>query len=248
MIEKINKDKQECLVFFNPMCSDINFWKKKIPQELVNNYEVNFINYPGYNSSFIPFKTFDELATYYHNELLSDIKKPMHLIGYSYGGLLIQHLLNNKYQNLKSVTLIACSNKLAVRDKEIVSVLKDLVAKDLYLFSRVLTLFSHKPEEINNNPLIGLQKFSNLKLTVKDYKPILQQLNHVLKIKEIKIKKQSTTTMLIYGEQDRLVDTSTINRFKGFLNKLEIIKLTDESHIIEMETIFKHLINFLKRP
>lgn len=245
MIERINTDKPECLIFFNPMSSDICFWKNSIPQELINNYEVIFVDYPGYNSPIKQLKSFNDLATYYHNLLLCKITKPMHLIGYSYGGLLIQHLLNNKYQHLKSITLVACSNKLAIRDKEIVSILKNVIVNDLYLFSRLLTLFSHKPEEINNNPLIGLQKFSNLKITTKSYKPILQQLNHVLQLKEVDIRKQSTKSILIYGEDDRLIDMTTINRFQKSLNNITIVKLNDESHIIEINKVFKHIINFL---
>jgi len=246
MIERINKNQEECLIFFNPMSSDLCFWKNVIPQELKKEYEVIFVDYPGYNSPFIPFKSFEELSDYYHYELLSNIDKPMHLIGYSYGGLLVQHLLNNKYANLKTVTLIGCSNKLAVRDKEIVSILKSIVANDLYLFSRALSIFSHKPEDIDANPLIGLKKFSNLKLTVKDHLPILQQLNHILKIKEIEVRKQSTNALLIYGEHDRLIDLSTISRFKGFLDNLEIRELTNESHIISLEKVFVLITKFLK--
>jgi pimeloyl-ACP methyl ester carboxylesterase len=246
MIERINIDKSECLVFFNPMSSDICFWKNSIPQELINNYEIIFIDYPGYNSPMDQLNSFDDLATYYHKLLLCKITKPIHLIGYSYGGLLIQHLLNNKYQHLKSVILIACSNKLAVRDKEIVSILKNVIVKDLYLFSRLLSLFSHKPKEINENPLIGLQKFSNLKITTKNYKPVLQQLNHVLQLKEIDIRKQSTKSLLIYGEEDRLIDITTLNRFQNLLNNIKIVKLNNESHIIEISKVFKHIIKFLK--
>ena len=247
MIQRINKGNPESLLFFNPMSCDINFWKKTIPSELINNYDVLLINYPGYSSPFIPFPSFQDLADYYHKKVLSKLDKPMHLIGYSYGGLLVQHLLNNHYDNLESVTLIGCSNKLAVRDREIVSIFKNIVTKDLYLFSRILSILSHNPEEIEQNPLIGLQKFSNLKLTVEDYQPILQQLNHILKVKEIEVRDQQVPAMLIYGDQDRLIETSTINRFKEFLEHLEIVKLKGESHILDMENVFHHIVKFLKK-
>lgn len=71
MIERINIDKPECLVFFNPMSSDICFWKNSIPQELINNYEIIFIDYPGYNSPMEQLNSFNDLATYYHKLLLS---------------------------------------------------------------------------------------------------------------------------------------------------------------------------------
>ena len=247
MIEQIDSDKEECLVFFNPMGSSIHFWKRDFPQKLINNYEVIFVDYPGYNSQYIPIKSFDELASFYDKKLLSIIQKPMHFIGYSYGGLLILHLLNNKYQNLKSATLISCSNKLTIRDKEVVSVMKKIISYDMHLFSRTLSLFSHKPEQINNNPLIGLQTFSNLKLTIKDNRPVVQQLNHLLQMGEIKVKNQTVKSMLIYGEEDRLIDTSTLNRFNSFFKNLEIKKLENESHIIDTKKIFNHIIEFIKK-
>lgn len=246
MIERINTDKPECILFFNPMSSDICFWKNNIPESLINNYEIIFINYPGYNSPMEKINSFQELADYYESKLLSKINKPMHLIGYSYGGLLIQHIIQKEYQNLKTVTLVACSNKLAVRDKEIVSVLKNVIVKDMYLFSRILSLFSHKPNEINENPLLGLQKFSNLKITTSNYEPVLQQLNHLSKLKDITIREQSTKTLIIYGEQDRLIDMTTLNRFKAFLKKIKIIKLKNESHIIEISKVYKHIVEFIK--
>ncbi len=247
MIKRINTHNPECLVFFNPMSSDICFWKNSIPQELINNYEIIFIDYPGYNSPLKEFKSFNDLATHYHEELICKIKKPMHLIGYSYGGLLIQHLLNNEYPYLKSIILVGCSNKLAPRDKEIVSILKSIISHDLYLFSRLLSLFSHRPNEINDNPLIGLQKFSNIKLTTANHKPVLQQLNHILKIKEIDIREQATKSLLIYGEQDRLIDITTIDRFKKLLHNIKFVKLDDESHIADIDKVYKQIVKFLKK-
>lgn len=246
MIERINIDKPECIVFFNPMSSDIGFWKNNIPSELINNYEIIFIDYPGYNSQMEVIKSFDDLATYYHELLLSKITKPMHLIGYSYGGLLIQHLIKIKYYNLRSIILVACSNKLAPRDKEIVSILKNVIVKDLYVFSRLLSLFSHKPNEINENPLIGLQKFSNIRITTKNIDPILQQLNHVLQLKEINIRKQTAKSLLIYGEEDHLIDVTTLDSFQNLLKNITIIKLNNESHIIEINKVFDQIIKFLK--
>ena len=170
----------------------------------------------------------------------------MHLIGYSYGGFFIQHLLNKKYDNLKSVTLISCSNRLLPRNKEIMSVMKKIISYDMHLFSRVLLLFSNKPEEINQNPLIGLQTFSSLRLIVKDKRSIMQQLNHLSKMKEVKVPNQKIKSILIYGENDPLVDTSTLDESNPFFKDIKIVKLENESHMIDKAKLFRHIIEFIK--
>lgn len=246
MVQSINKNGTECLVFFNPLSSDSRFWKNAIPKKLLDRFEVVFFDYPGYNSPFIKLKDFEELANYVCKIILDKIEKPMHLIGYSYGGLLVQHLLNMKPRNLKSAILIACANKILPRDKEILSVLKKIGETDMYLFCRALTLFSHGHLDINNNPLIGLQKFSNLKLSVHDNIPVLQQINHILKTSNISIQKQSTKTLLIYGSDDRIIDTETIGCFNYYLENLSLIKLHGEAHIIDQTKMFYHINKFLK--
>ncbi|WP_143304662.1 alpha/beta fold hydrolase [Chitinophaga vietnamensis] len=246
MIQHINKHHSECLVFFNPLCSDNCFWKKNIPEELVERFEVILFDYPGYHSPFVKLNNFSEVAGYVRRELLGKINKPMHLIGYSYGGLLIQHLLRDTYDNLASVILVACANKLAARDKEILSVLKGLAENDLYLFCRALTLFSHKPAEVNNNPLMGLQKFSNLKLSVTDSQAIVQQINHILQLSSIQLPKQTTNTLLIYGEEDRLIDTTTISQFRSYFENFSMVEMPGESHIVDQDQLFHHVTEFLK--
>lgn len=246
MIQHINKHHPETLVFFNPICSDNCFWKKSIPEELVERFEVILFDYPGYHSPFVRLNNFQEMAGYVKQEVLSKIEKPMHLVGYSYGGLLIQHLLKDTYSNLSSVILVACANRLMPRDKEILSVLKNLAERDLYLFCRALTLFSHKPEEVNGNPLMGLQKFSNMKLSVSGNDPILQQINHILQVSQIHIPEQQTNTLLVYGAEDRLIDLDTLDQFHSCFENLRLVKLEGESHIVDPDKLFYHITEFLK--
>ncbi len=246
-IERINSDKSESLLFFCPMCSDTYFWKNYIPEELMNNYEIIFVNYPGYGCSPMrEFASMRELANYYRTTILNKNKKPMHIIGYSYGGMLIQYLLETEYEYLESVILIACSNWLTLRDKEIVSVLKEIIVNDLYLFARTLSLFSHKAPDINKNPLIALQKFSNLKIATKDSSPILQQLNHILKQDGASVRKKEEKALFIYGKEDQLIDKKTLNEFREIYSNIDIEELENEAHIIDIDKIFKYIIKFLK--
>ncbi len=246
-IERINSDKSECLLFFCPMCSDTYFWKNYIPEELINNYEIIFVNYPGYGCSPMrEFASMKELANYYRTRILNKNKKPMHIIGYSYGGMLIQYLLETEYEYLESVILIACSNRLTLRDKEIIAVLKEILVKDLYLFARTLSLFSHKSSDINKKPLIALQKFSNLKIVTKGGSPILQQLNHILKQDGASVRKREEKVLFIYGKEDQLIDKKTIEEFREIYPNINIEGLKDEAHIIDLYKIFKYIIKFLK--
>lgn len=247
MVQSINKSGAECLVFFNPLSSDSRFWKSTIPKRLLDRFEVIFYEYPGYNSPFIRLNSFNELARYVNDQILNKIEKPIHLIGYSYGGLLVQHLLNLKPHNLKSAILIACANKILPRDKEILSVLKKLSEMDMYLFCRVLTLFSHGYTDINRNPLLGLQKFSNLKLAIPDRVPVLQQINHILHTSDIAIQKQSTRALLLYGSEDRVIDAETLDCFNEHLENLSLKRLHGEAHIINPTKMFYHINQFLKK-
>ncbi len=246
MVQSINKTATECLVFFNPLSSDSRFWKNGIPKKMLDKYEVIFFEYPGYNSPFVKLKNFTELAGYVQEEILNKIQKPFHLIGYSYGGLLVQHLLNTQQEYLKSAILIACANKILPRDKEILSVLKKIGETDMYLFCRTLTLFSHGYADINKNPLMGLQKFSNLKLSVPDNTTVMQQINHILQTSTIPIEKQSTKTMLLYGADDRMLDLDAISYFNLYLNNLSKVRLNGEAHIINSTKMFYHINKFLK--
>jgi pimeloyl-ACP methyl ester carboxylesterase len=244
-IIKINKHNTESLVFLNPMASDSCFWKNNLPDELANKYEIIFINYSGYNSPFVELQSFQDLSNYVHTEVLSKLKKPFHLIGYSYGGFLAQHLLKNNYSNLKSTILIGCSYKLTPKDKETASVLKNIIEQDLYLFCRTLTLLSHSPEDLNKNPLMGLQKFSNLKLAIERKESIIQQLDHILKLKEIQHTIHLGKSMVLYGENDKMIDTATIETFNNFFKDLEIIRLPNESHMIDSDIMYYHITQFL---
>ncbi|HEU4552198.1 MAG TPA: alpha/beta fold hydrolase [Chitinophaga sp.] len=247
MVQSINKSAAECLVFFNPLSSDSRFWKSTIPKRLLNRFEVVFYEYPGYNSPFIKLNSFNELALYVNDQVLNKIEKPVHLIGYSYGGLLVQHLLNLKPHNVKSAILVACANKILPRDKEILSVLKKLSEIDMYLFCRVLTLLSHGYADINRNPLLGLQKFSNLRLTIPDSMPVLQQINHILHTSTITIQQQATSILLLYGSEDRMIDTDTLNSFNEHLENLCCKKLHGEAHMMNPVKMFYHINQFLKK-
>ncbi|WP_343693360.1 alpha/beta hydrolase [Chitinophaga sp.] len=246
MVQSINKNADECLIFFNPMSSDSRFWTTNIPRELLERFEVIFYEYPGYNRPFIKLENFKELARFIDKEVLENIHKPIHLVGYSYGGLLVQHLLNLNRHNIKSAVLIACANRILARDKELLSVLKKVSDVDMYLFCRVLSLFSHGYEDFNKNPLIGLQKFSNLKLSIPDKVPIIQQMNHIIRTARIEIQKQPTRTMLIYGSEDRMIDMDTLDSLHEYLENLSFKKLTGEAHIIDPAKMFHHIHQFLK--
>jgi pimeloyl-ACP methyl ester carboxylesterase len=243
---KINTHNKEVIVFFNPLGTDSNFWKNIIPQELINSYDILLIDYPGYNSEFTQHASMQKLADEIHQTFILKITKPMHFFGYSYGGMVVQLLMNNQYENLRSVVLIASSNSPTHRDLEIVSVLKGILQHDMYLFCRALNIFSQSPESINENQLMPLQMFSNLKVTTSGIDPVLQQINHILKIKKIEIRKQATPVLIIFGENDRLLEASAIKDFSLFFDNLKILKLSNAYHIINLESVADKVTDFLK--
>ena len=90
-ITKLNIDKEESIIFLNPLASDVAFWKNN---DLLNKYEIILIDYSGYNSEYKIIKSIDELAQLLKSTIFTKIEKPFHIIGYSYGGYLLQYLIN----------------------------------------------------------------------------------------------------------------------------------------------------------
>jgi pimeloyl-ACP methyl ester carboxylesterase len=243
---EINSHNEEVIVFLNPMGTDINFWKNCIPEDLINLYHILLIDYPGFNSEFIQYGRMQGLADAIHTEVISKITKPMHFFGYSYGGMLTQLLLNNIYENLLSVILVASSNNLTPRDKEIVTVLRDIISVDMYLFCRALTVFSQPPAAINENPLLFLQSFSNIKTATQTSKPLIQQMNHILNTKKIDIRNQQTPALVIFGESDKLLECFNISDFSSSLYNLKILRVKDQYHILDLDVLNNDIVEFLK--
>ncbi|QDP85575.1 alpha/beta hydrolase [Chryseobacterium sp. SNU WT5] len=240
----LNSYNDEAIVFLNPMGSDTRFWKKNFPDEILENYEVIFIDYPGYNSKFFKYKNFAEQAVDLCDNVLCKIKKPLHLIGYSYGGFLAQYIVNQNLENIKSMILIGSSYKLNPINIEINSVLKSVAKENLLLFCRSLSIISHEADEINSNPLMGLQKFANLKLSIDNSDVICNQLEHLLKHKSITFTcDKSLNTLIIYGENDKMMSDADINYYRNYFENLKVFKLRNESHMIPTETLYPLIIN-----
>ena len=94
---------------------------------------------------------------------------------------------------------------------------------------------------------MGLQKFSNIKLSLLGVQPLLQQLNHILKVKEIKIRPQATPVNIIMGENDRLIDPEQMEKFSLYFTNLNISILEGESHILNMNKVYDILTLFLTK-
>lgn len=241
-----NSDNREAIVFLNPMGTDTRFWKNDFPKEILDKYETIFVDYPGYNSDFHKYASFSEVASDVCETVLSTIHKPVHLIGYSYGGFLAQHIVNRDIENIKSLVIIGASYKLNPINVEINSILKTIAKDSLMLFCKTLSVISHEANEINQNPLLGLQKYANLKISVKDSEIICNQLEHLLKHKKFSLNCDPTIdTLIIYGENDKMISDYDMNYYRNYFETLKIIKLKRESHMIPTENIYPLLINHL---
>lgn len=241
-----NNNKPEALVFLNPMGTDTRFWKNNFPTEIMDKYETIFVDYPGYNSDFYTYNSFSEVALDLYNKVLSKIHKPLHIIGYSYGGVLAQHIVNKDLENIKSLVLIGASYRLNPINVEINSILKTIATDNLMLFCKTLSVISHEADEINQNPLLGLQKYANLKISLKDSKVVCNQLEHLLKHKKFSLScAHDIKTLIIYGENDKMVSDQDMNYYRNYFENLKIIKLKGESHMIPTENIHPLLIHHL---
>lgn len=236
---------KEALIFFNPMGTDFNFWKKKFPLELYKKYEVCFFDYSGFNSNYLPQANLSDTAEMIKNEILSGINKPMHFCGYSYGGMVVQELLKEQYSNLQSVILIATQNCLTPYDKEVSRVLKDVINVDLLLYCRMLSLLSQTPSVLNTNQLFPLQMLFNINSSTISLSPIIQQLEQLSKINKIDFPPCLTSSLYMYGENDRMIRSDTPMEMKNKFKDLKVIKFSGASHMIDLDLIYKEIIIFL---
>lgn len=238
---------KEALLFFNPMGTDTNFWRKNFPIELYKKYDVIFFDYSGFNSEFLKQTTIFETAQWVKNTILSGIDKPMHFCGYSYGGMVIQELIKEEFKNLKSIILIATQNRLTYYDKELPRTLKDVIHLDLLLYCRMLTLFSHAPSVLNANPIFPLQMLFNLNSSTASPAPIIQQLEQICMIDRIVLSPRLIPTLYMYGEHDRMIKADTAIEFNKIFENLNVIKFSDSYHMIDQDLINCEIINFLNK-
>lgn len=236
---------KEALIFFNPMGTDFNFWKRNFPLELYKKYDVLFFDYSGFNSEYFSQINLSETGRLIKKEILSSINKPMHFCGYSYGGMIVQELLKEEYSNLQSIILIATQNCLKPYDKEISRLLKEVISVDMLLYCRMLSFLSHGPSVLNNNQLFPLQMLYNIKTSTKSSAPIIQQLEQISKINKIDFPPCLIPSLYMYGENDRMIRSDTPLEMKNIFKDLEIIKFSGSSHMIDLDLIYEKIVVFL---
>ncbi|EGJ72506.1 alpha/beta hydrolase fold protein [Bacteroides coprosuis DSM 18011] len=242
-----SRNLSEKIIFLNPMGVDKSFWLNSIPKELYEKYDVVLFDYPGFNSQYIYQKTISETADYIFDKYIRGIDVPIHLCGYSYGGMVAQELLKRDLKELKSVILIATQNKLTTYDKELNKLLINLFNIDLLLFCRLLVLLSYNPSFVNENKMFYLQVFSSIKLSPEIAECITQQLDQMRQVDEIKFPVLDCSALYLYGEFDRMVKDNTANGINQLLPNIEVVKFSNSSHMIDSRLIFKEIIKFLNK-
>ncbi|YAR63596.1 alpha/beta fold hydrolase [Bacillus cytotoxicus] len=78
----------------------------------MNDFEIILIDYPGFqNTEYHYVSSIQELTQLVTNTINELDEKPLHLIGYSFGGYVAQNLVMNSNLNVKTLTLIGSSKK-----------------------------------------------------------------------------------------------------------------------------------------
>ena len=237
------RDAEKAILFLNPMCADTTFWKNIVSDRLASTYEILMVDYPGYNSAFVSQATLSDMAESVKREILDGMDKPVHLCGYSYGGIVLQEILKKGVKDLRSVVLISCPNRMTPYDKEVNRLLDTLLAEDEMAFCRLLMLLSYRPEFVNENPLFYLTVYAKIQAAgVKS--AMLQQLRQMIAMDTVDFELKGIKAMCVFGENDRLLRSDTLSRFQERIDGLRAEIIPGASHMLPEGELGKRLNHF----
>lgn len=109
---------RERVLFLNPMGADSAVWK--MTEQAFAGFECCFCDYPGYlDNPYVPYDSFATLA----DELIGQLEllddKPLHIVGFSFGSWLAQHVVHqSRALHIKSFVLIGSSEKIYTHGME----------------------------------------------------------------------------------------------------------------------------------
>ncbi|MCU0097524.1 alpha/beta hydrolase [Bacillus sp. OR9] len=110
--ECVNENHAERVVFLNPLGATSQVWDL-YKKSLMNDFEIILIDYPGFqNTEYHHVSSIQELTHLVTNTIKELDEKPLHVIGYSLGGYVLQNLVINSNLNVKTLTLIGSSKKV----------------------------------------------------------------------------------------------------------------------------------------
>jgi pimeloyl-ACP methyl ester carboxylesterase len=112
ILQKNEREGQERLLLLNPLGSDAGIWK--MIEKSFEDFEICLCEYPGYGDN--PYEAYDSFETL-ADDLIQQIgkmnNKPLHIVGFSFGSWLAQHLVYRPGDlDIRSMTLIGSSEKI----------------------------------------------------------------------------------------------------------------------------------------
>lgn len=128
-------------------------WRNQL-ETLSKHYRVISVHFPGcgrseFNAAFLEYEKLSALIMDILNRM--KVKTPIHLVGWSGGGIIAQYILNNYPAQIKSMTLVNSTNKLNMLNAKSVKNVEDImkIFKNDFNISRNETGSQFVIEQIN---------------------------------------------------------------------------------------------------
>ena len=188
------------LVLISGWASNSTIWDALL-LELSSNYNIIKIDLPGYGDS--PAINNYDLTTV-SSTILEQVPEPAIWIGWSLGGMIIQHIAYTNPQLISQMILLSSTAKFNVREKVISNIIKGVKEdkdKTIANFFILQTRGEHKCKTTQNRLQSSWQKkpLPSTK-TLIDSLTLLHSLDLSQQIKEI-----NTQTVWLHGSEDKVI-------------------------------------------
>ncbi|WP_375327252.1 alpha/beta fold hydrolase [Candidatus Tisiphia endosymbiont of Nemotelus uliginosus] len=185
----------EPIVFLPPLDSIASIWRMQFI-EFVKDYEVISLHYPGYGISDFTYNIANlESISDIIIEMLDNlnISTPVHLVGWSLGGLIAQKIAIKYRERIKTLTLVNTTSKLMYNaDVESITLILKLLEKDFNQYN------SSNNQKLSPITMEDIKGANNLDITFHYFNEVFKH-DYRDKIRSI-----NTPTLIIAGEQDML--------------------------------------------
>ncbi|WP_242161644.1 alpha/beta fold hydrolase [Bacillus cereus group sp. BfR-BA-01522] len=249
--ECVNEKHTERVVFLNPLGATSQVWDL-YKKSLINDFEIILIDYPGFqNTEYHYVSSIQELTQLVTNTINELDEKPLHLIGYSFGGYVAQNLVMNSNLNVKTLTLIGSSKKVFNQGESLTSEwIKILNHMGLETFLKQLALWSFHTKTFEINPhTMRMFTISSIR-GCSDKRVYENQLELITNYKtNMELEKIRVPSLIICGEYDNLYPKFCSEELKNSIKNARLIEVKDVGHAVPWEDpkkVLGEIYNFLR--
>ena len=250
MLKLDNTNQSERILFLNPMGSSSKIWYPI--SAYLQAYEICFCDYPGFDAiPYQSFSTISELAESIKSELDDLSSKPTHIVGFSFGSWLTQHLVCELDFSVESVTLIGSSERIYRQGREMIGNWKDIYERthsieDVLSQIAFWSFYTKTFESVEG--LLKNFMSSTIKL-LNNQEVILDQMSMALKFQTpVDLSKMNCPTLILRGKEDAFYPRFCSQNLVDLISDAKLIEIPETAHAVVSENpraVAKEINSFL---